>query len=235
MRAKLKNEVSISDLQIAEMAAFSMAMVVRYALGLSSAGAQVGVLVADCLPGWVALATTRHLLNNGTLVTIIEQSGCSERSQTYQTLLKSALACAADYCPYDDGTALQLQLNSLDNYHNLIVGCVDIGAAVASSPDHHTLTLVEAINEHPVPVHAIELTWGIDPHTAQRHASALYAASTLSIGVPLAALCAARDYVGRHYLCDISLPWSFYEQHNITSSALFSEQPVIQLKFPEDA
>ena len=234
LRSELISDFAISALQISEMAAFSMAMVVRYALGLTAEGGQVGVIVADCLPGWVALATARHLVNNGTLVTIFEQQSASANSSVYQSLKAAATKSSVDFHPHHDGASLKDLISSLDNFHNLIVGCVNIDAKSQDSHDLSTLNFVEAVNDHRVPVHAIELSLGIDPTNGGRDATALYAASTLSLGAPLSALHTARDYVGRHYLCDISLPWSNYAQHEITKSPLFAEQPVIQLKFPED-
>ena len=234
MRSKVKSELPISDLQIAELAAFSMAMVVRYALGLSAAGGQVAAIVADCLPGWVALATARHLANNGTAVTIIEQGQDQGHSSTYKTLLSAATCSCCDFHQYDSGKALGRLMSALDSYHNLILGCVAIETSDYIALNQLTLDLVEAINDHRVPVHAIELSLGINPSDGSRSAAALYAASTLSLGAPISALYDARDYIGRHYLCDISLPWSLYQQHQITSAPLFPEQPVIQLKHPEE-
>ena len=234
MRSKAISELPISDLQIAELAAFSMAMVVRYALGLSAAGGQVAVVIADCLPGWVALATARHLANNGTAVSIIEQSQDQGHSGTYKTLLSAATCSACDFHHYDSGKALARLISTLDSYHNLILGCVAIETSDYIALNQATLDLVLAINDHRVPVHVIELSLGINPSDGSRSEVGLYAASTLSLGAPLNALYAARDYIGRHYLCDISLPWSLYQQHQITSAPLFSEQPVIQLKHPEE-
>lgn len=231
IRSEIKAKIGLNDLQFAEMAAFSMAMITRYALGLSASGGQVGVLVSDCMAGWVALAAARHLVNNGTLVTIIEQD--QAKSDTFKRLLTSALASKVDHSPYENGAALVNLTKQLDGFHNLIVGCSDLEAAPGATLSKETIEAIEAINEHRVPAHAIELSLGINPNDGLRNQVGLYAASTLALGMPLNVLTAAKDYVGRLYICDISIPWEYYLQSGITDQPLFSEQPVLQLNFRE--
>ena len=58
--------------QICEAASYSMAMVLRVALGLSADRAVVGALVGDTLSGWATLAAVRHLANAGSHCKVIE-------------------------------------------------------------------------------------------------------------------------------------------------------------------
>jgi hypothetical protein len=51
----------------------------------------------------------------------------------------------------------------------------------------------------------------------------------LSLGAPLKGLNPGKNYVGRHYLCDISFSHAIYQKHGGDLSGFFSDQPVIQI------
>ena len=86
------------------------------------------------------------------------------------------------------------------------------------------------MNESAVPVHTVGCPLGPNLESAEVERQELYASSTLSLGLPLTALGANPDLVGRHYLCDLSLAASTYREAGFLGRPLFAEQPVIKLK-----
>lgn len=226
-REALVRDYGLTLPQICEAAGFSMSMVVRYALGLSAAEGRVCAMVEDTLHGCIALATLRHLVNAGS-------EGCA------------VLLCPADA----QSTALRQQLTPLErmgvtiadaappfaneeftsfvtSFHNILCGWLSAGEEL--SPAH--VELHQVLNELHTPVHTVESPPGIHADTGEHHPSALYASSTISLGMVLPGLFHGREFVGRHYLCDISLPPAIYDSYAPELRGVFSDQPVVQI-FP---
>jgi NAD(P)H-hydrate repair Nnr-like enzyme with NAD(P)H-hydrate epimerase domain len=220
--ASLTGEYGISTLQICEAASFSMAMVIRVALGLSANEARVCALAADNLCGWCALATMRHLRNAGSECFIITDrevgAGSVEWSRQWQPLQKMGINAEfwPEFRPPDYFTDL------MQSCHNIIFGLFNLARPPAVED------LVGQLNEIQTPIHCIQAPLGIDIETGERGKHPLFAASTLSLGLPLSGLHAGRDYAGRHYLCDIALTREHYEKFGATAP-IFTEQPVIRI------
>jgi len=211
--------------QVVEAASYSMAMVVRHALGLSASGGNVYALVADTLSGWTALATLRHLTNagaRGTVLSAWSRTPSSELELQLKPLNKLGIPCL----PLNEIPEQNIS-NLLASGHNVICGLFDHENIADSS----TAGIVNILNELRTPVHCLEAPLGINIDSGQALSCPLFASSTLSLGVPLAGLYYGSQYVGRHYLCDISIPPALYRRYSADLCNLFAEQPVNQI-FP---
>ncbi|NLF24414.1 MAG: hypothetical protein GX589_01985, partial [Deltaproteobacteria bacterium] len=91
--------------------------------------------------------------------------------------------------------------------------------------------VIAVLNEIKTPVHSVQCPLGINPDSGARIGAAVIASSTISLGMPLCGLHRAHDFVGRHYLCDISITRDLYLKTGENLTPLFAEQPVIQI-FP---
>jgi hypothetical protein len=109
--------------------------------------------------------------------------------------------------------------------HNILCGLYS--SALQQTP--HLDQAVNILNEIETPVHAIEAPIGIDVDTGLANGVPLYASSTLSLGAPYIGLHTGSDFVGRHYLCDISISHKIYNAANLGIAGLFNEQPVLQI------
>jgi len=223
---RLHNEFGLSWGQTCEAAAFSMAMVIRYALGLSSAGGRSTIIASDCPSGWVALATMRHLLNGGALSVLFimmkEGVPSAELSQQLYTLEK--MGVTPIIC--DPNSVSQDFIDVVPETHNVICGLY------GSENDYSEY--VDIMNDGSIPVHAIQSPLGVDVDSGASKGNPLFASSTLSLGLPFAGLHKGNDYVGRHYVCDISIPYALLEAQPAISPIdsiplIFSEQPVQQI------
>jgi len=224
IRQEASGAFGISSLQTTEAAALSLAMVLRTALALSADNAEVCVIADDSPRGWVAIAAMRHLVGAGArgVILLVPPTGSlsEEASRHLHTIDQLGLPIA-----HWSSSELDAATQLFSSCHAAIVGVsleTDAGKAKEIS---------EFLNEQSTPVHAVELPIGVDPDSGKGAPFALYASSTLSLGLPLQGLCVAPDFVGRHYLCDISLPRKAYEGVGVTSPTLFCEQPVIRI-FP---
>jgi hypothetical protein len=116
--------------------------------------------------------------------------------------------------------------------HNILYGAFDLERDGGGTIHGPRLTrIVNTLNEASTPVHAIEAPPGLNVDTGVPSSVQLFASSTLSLGIPLTGLHAGSELVGRHYVCDISLPLSMWRSFGVELAPLFAEQPVVQL-FP---
>jgi NAD(P)H-hydrate repair Nnr-like enzyme with NAD(P)H-hydrate epimerase domain len=216
----LLERYSISPLQIAEAASYSMAMVVRFALGLSARDAYTTVIVTDSLAGQVALATLRHLVHGGADGTAIFLSPPDTMSKYMSHQIKNLLALGLEPIFGEEEHLNESLKTEIKRSHNVICGIGTTGSLPRS--------LTETLNDAFTPVHCVELPPGVCPASGQL-TDPLFASSTLSLGAPLHGLHEAQENVGRLYICDISLPIYPLEELGYTYPLLFDDQPVQQL------
>jgi len=224
MRRQVLSDYGITTAQIVEASSYSMAMVVRYALGLSSEGGEIVAIVDDCLAGYTVLATARHLVNSGARAHIF--LGCDSKSQDLELQLKPLLKMGVPIQQLPSVIAEDTPVTQLiGTSHNLLLGIYKDGAPNNSRYN----SLISNLNELQTPIHCVEAPFGIDPNTGAQSEPVLFASSTLSLGAPLAGLFAASELAGRHYMCDISISSALYSAEGFDLSPLFSEQPVLQI------
>lgn len=217
----LIRELGITEGQIVEAASYSMAMVVRYALGLSATGGRVCAFVGNSLAGRVALATLRHLVNAGAegIVLTVSESGDVIHDEL-KVLQK--MGVPLEMCRDAGGGSSTQKI--IESSHNVICGLFE-----GISDTTFASAIVTLLNELSTPVHTVEAPLGVDPFTGTRD-NPLFASSTLSLGAPLIGLSAGAECVGRHYLCDISATTAIYKESGSADlTSLFAEQPVLQI------
>ncbi len=224
----LRTEYGLTAAQLCEAASFSQAMVIRFALGLSALGGQVFAIVDDCPSGWIAMAALRHLITAGAQGGIIIVPEVETLGADFELQVKPLQAMGADVCSLAEILQSGQTQNLVNACHNLICGTYKPSHA---EPSENLIKLIEVLNDSRTPIHAVEVPPGIDPDSGKASSISLFASSTLSTGAPLAGLHTSSDYVGRHYLCDISCPTGLYKKHGADLSCLFAEQPVLQI-FP---
>ena len=227
LREQLYSQYGLRPPQTCESAAFSLAMVVRFALGLSATDGRVCGLVADNLSGWVVLAALRHLMNGGaqTIVVLFEEPKSSDSEFSHQ--LKPLEKMGAEILRAPDLASSPSLAPLFQSCHNILSGLYRSGTGGDSSWD----ALVNVLNELQTPVHCVDAPLGINVDTGEKLSVPLFASSTLSLGAPFCGLSIGRDYVGRHYLCDISVAGELYSSKGPNLCPLFAEQPVVQI-FP---
>ncbi|MCO6432340.1 MAG: NAD(P)H-hydrate epimerase [Deltaproteobacteria bacterium] len=230
LRKKLADELGLLPEQLSESASYSMAMVVRFALGLTAESGAVTALLGNGLCGCIAAATVRHLVNASTNAVCFHLNGPTGVSSELQRQLHPLKRMGVpiheingDTVDIDTASFLQ----SVQRSHNVIHGGFDLSSprqfeAVSSK-------LNEVLNECRTPVHCIECPSGIDPDSGTPLFTPLFASSTLSLGLPLTGLAHGKTHVGRHYICDISLTRDMYLEVGYNLTSLFCEQPVVQI------
>ncbi|MCB0318733.1 MAG: hypothetical protein KDD56_08240 [Bdellovibrionales bacterium] len=224
MIESLQEELFITEIQTCEAAAYSFAMVIRFALGLSAEGGSVVAFVDDTLAGKVVLSTLRHLRNSGAVCQLMCLNNPNESSDSFKHLIKPLEVMKIAINQVSDSYTIKQAVAEATNSHNVLYG-------LFTSTNDKVFNINSELNELSTPIHAVYCPTGINPDTGASIKDPLFASSTLSLGAPLVGLNKGKDYAGRHYLCDISLPREVYSREGFDLSPLFSEQPVFQI-FP---
>lgn len=224
----LQNDYGLSYAQICEASSYSMAMVARHSLGSYAQDGQVACLVNDSLAGWIVLATCRHLVNAGAKLKIYLNGPTN--SLEIKNQIKPLKQLGVEFEELIGIAQVQSLANYLTNCHNILVGLYALETQhIDYKADYLLYKTIELINELSTPAHCALLPFGVDPIDGSTSEVRLYAASTLSIGAPLAVLKEAHVFAGRIYLCDISISQKLYQSIGLNLGVLFSEQPVVQV------
>jgi NAD(P)H-hydrate repair Nnr-like enzyme with NAD(P)H-hydrate epimerase domain len=229
LRSKLLSQLNLTPTHITEAASYSLAMVARYALGLSAERADVCVLANQSLSGAVSLATMRHLYNAGANSKLFYfKSASIENGAEKELRILKEMGIVPHMMDESNITEQDYAalIEAISASHNLVLGLYQ------QESKTNYKRLIEILNEASTPVHCVDCPLGIDPDSGSPSASPLFASSTLSLGTVYAGLFSGDTYAGRHYLCDISLSKELYRSAGLDLAPLFSEQPVIPI-FPK--
>ncbi len=231
--SQLVEEFRILPAQISEAASYSLAMVVRFALGLSAQEGQVCALINQSLSSAVALSCLRHLVNAGcdgvVLILGSEQENASHSNAQVAHELQILEHMGVGHVYWESPDQNDGVADVLRNCHNAICGWYTPDNSEQSSLESSATDL---LNELSTPIHCISAPRGINVETGKREGNPLFASSTLALGVPFKGFPKALDYLGRLYVCDVSFPRALLEAHKINLPTLFSEQPVVRLVPP---
>ena len=216
--SKLANNFGITELQIVESAAFSMAMVIRAALGYSAAEANILALISDSLESRIVLATLRHLVTSHANAEIITVSSLSEFTKQQLYPLSQMGVNVTELSTKAETSKLP---EFLADAHNVLFGIS------AEEKNELNNAIISSLNDNQTPIHCINCPYGVSPDNGTITKPVLYASSTLSLGCIQTGLVAGNEYCGRNYLCDISIPEELYTEAGCPNLGLnFAAQPV---------
>ncbi len=212
---RMVKEYEFSSTHLSEATSLSMAMVVRYSLGYDANKGSVISIISDSLTGYVATATLRHLVNGGAKGKLV----LADSNKKLSPELSKEITLAQN-------TGVQIitpkeAISQISEFHCAMIGI--FGGECLANP--YFDNLVEEFNDKTIPVHSIVFP----TEDAIANQPKIYSASTLSLGIPLSETIKYYDFIGRHYLCDISIPQTIYQELGLKNCSLFSEQPVIKL------
>lgn len=209
---------------ISEATSYSMAMVVRHSLGSYADNGVVLCIVSDSLAGFAAIATMRHLLNGGARGKIIIPDMTESLSENLHRELNMATKVGIEIIPPTKG--LKYINESLKEGDSESIHCVVAGIFGGNSLVNDELNdYIDTLNNLAIPVHALVFPTEFPESDTTR----LYCASTLSLGIPVEETITKKEFIGRHYLCDISMPQSLYQEVGLGNCNIFSEQPIVKL------
>lgn len=217
-------EVGISLVQMMENAGRCLATHARGMLGGDARGRQVVVIAGRGGNGGGGLAAARRLFGWGAAVTVVlAQSHEEMRGVPGQQL--SILEWIG--IPVRPGAA---GIKELLAGADLVIDAL-IGYSLRGAPAEPVATLIRAANASGRPMLALDLPSGLGGDSGEALDPTIRATETLTLALPKRGLLApaARPWVGRLHLADISVPEKVYRRLGITVGPIFAERDIIPI------
>lgn len=222
-------EFGIGLLQMMEHAGRNIAEVARTLLGGGLLGKKIVVLVGPGNNGGGGLVAARHLANGGAAVVVVlteDPAHLREISaRQYATLSRMGVRSVV----FDSGGAATLSvcLGPCD----LVIDAL-LGYSLDGSPRGRIAEIIRQANGSGRPILALDLPSGLHPDTGEAANPCIRARATLTLALPKRGLLvpAAKPYVGRLWLGDISVPPQLYKRVGLEVRPLFSHAPVIRVE-----
>ncbi len=220
----MTEEVGISLQQMMENAGRCLATHARGMLAGDARGRQIVVLAGRGGNGGGGLVAARRLFLWGARVTVVlaqfrdEMRGVPRQQLTILEWIGVPVCLAAD------------AISDLLIRADLVIDAL-IGYSLRGAPAGTVAALIRAANAAGRPMLALDLPSGLDGDTGEALDPTIRATQTLTLALPKRGLLAlaARSWVGRLYLGDISVPEKVYERLGLTLGPIFAESDIIPI------
>jgi len=217
-------DAGISLVQMMENAGRCLATHARGMLGGDARGQQVVVLAGRGGNGGGGLAAARRLFVWGATVTVVlaqsrdDMRGVPRQQLTSVEWIGIPVRLAAD--------GISELLASAD----LVIDAL-IGYNLRGAPAGRVAVLIQAANASGRPILALDLPSGLDGDSGEASNPTIRATETLTLALPKRGLLApaARLWVGRLHLADISVPEKVYRRLGLTVGPIFAESDIISI------
>ena len=220
----MTEEVGISLLQMMENAGRCLATHARGMSGGDLRGRRIVVLAGRGGNGGGGLAAARRLAGWGAAVTVVlaqsreDMRGVPGQQLTILEWIGIPIRLAAD------GIA------DLFAGADLVIDAL-IGYSLRGAPAGPVAALIRAANASGRAVLALDLPSGLDGDSGEASDPTIRATETLTLALPKRGLLApaARPWVGKLHLADISVPEKVYRRLALTVGPIFAESDIIPI------
>lgn len=211
---KAINEYGIPSLVLMENAGIRTVEVIEELLG-DVQGKTIVVIAGKGNNGGDGLVIARHLLNAGALVYIFVMGKEEELSPDNLTNFNVIKKMTSNYhylCEEADLDKLMLALLSAD----LIVDSI-YGVGFKGKLNEFDSKVIKMVNWCQAPVVAVDIPSGLEADTGKAHGEVVYAAHTVTYGLPKIGLIIepGKNYVGTLSVADISIPEPLLNDENL--------------------
>jgi NAD(P)H-hydrate epimerase len=220
----MTEEVGISLPQMMENAGRCLATHARGMLGGDTRGRRIVVLAGRGGNGGGGLAAARRLATWGGAVTVVlarsreDMRGVPRQQLAILEWMGIAVHVWAD------------QISDLFSSADLVIDAL-IGYSLRGAPAGPVAALIRAANASVRPMLALDLPSGLDGDSGDASDPTIRATETLTLALPKRGLLApaARPWVGKLHLADISVPAKVYRRVGLTVGPIFAESDIIPI------
>jgi NAD(P)H-hydrate epimerase len=220
----MTEEAGISLVQMMENAGRCLAARARGMLGGNARGRQVVVLAGRGGNGGGGLAAARRLAGWGSALTVVlaqSPKGMGGAPGQQLTVLEWI------------GIPVRVGANGISELFasaDLVIDAL-IGYSLRGAPAGMVAVLIRAANASGCPMLALDLPSGLDGDSGEASNPTIRATETLTLALPKRGLLApaARPWVGRLHLADISVPEEVYRRLGLTVGPIFAESDIIPI------
>ncbi|MFC1687351.1 NAD(P)H-hydrate epimerase [Patescibacteria group bacterium] len=219
-------DYGIEIIQLMENAAYQMADFLRSQVKIR--GMKFVSLVGKGNNGGDAIAVTRHLKNWGGECEIVLSSIKEKINELSQKQLQNVEKMGIPIIVSNDSNRGKVK-KIIDQSDVLIDGLV--GYSITGALYGEIAQLVEMANNSGQEIVSFDLPSGLDPDTGESFGKGIRAKWTVTLALPKIGIVKkeAREYVGKLYLADISIPEKLYSDLSLKVPRLFEKRSIIPL------
>jgi NAD(P)H-hydrate epimerase len=215
-------EYGIQLIQMMENAGRNLAELARRTLHGSLDGQKIVVQCGGGNNGGGGMVAARHLHNWGASVGVqltTEEARLKEVPAHQWKILKSMQVTGIH--------------KAFDPAHkpDLIIDAI-LGYGLQGNPRGEAAKWIDWANDQDCPVLALDAPSGLDTTSGTAGTPTIQATSTLTLALPKTGLLKpeAKEYVGKLYLADISVPRELYRRMGIEVGTLFGEDTIVEVQ-----
>ncbi|KXK26893.1 MAG: Bifunctional NAD(P)H-hydrate repair enzyme Nnr [candidate division WS6 bacterium OLB20] len=180
---------------------------------------KITVLAGKGGNGGSALAAARHLHNSGADISLVLSAPAQELTiaSARQLDILQRIGLTADVT--DSVTDSDIIIDGL------------IGYSLQGDVRGRSLALIESANSSDALMISCDIPSGLDPDTGTVKGTAIESDATVTVALPYHGLftAKAREYTGRIFVADVSVPQSVWRQMHISVQDLFSLSSVVEV------
>lgn len=164
------------------------------------------------------MVAARHLFNRGAKVHVIRLAGELKEIPAKQWMILNNVGLQNE--PYFDLAEADIILDAL------------IGYGLNGDPHPEVAVWIEKANAAGKPILALDAPSGLDTTSGTAGSPTVRADATMTLALPKVGLIseAARPYVGKLYLADISVPPVLYRQMGLNVQNVFEKETIIEIR-----
>jgi NAD(P)H-hydrate epimerase len=214
-------EYGIQLIQMMENAGHNLAELVRRILYGSLGDRKIVVLCGGGNNGGGGMVAARHIHNWGASVGVqlaAEEARLKEVPAHQWKILKSMQVMGINR-PLDPAQKPDLIIDAI------------LGYGLQGNPHGEAADWIEWANDQDCPVLALDVPSGLDATSGTPGMPTIQATNTLTLALPKIGLfkAQAKNYVGKLYLADISVPRELYRRIGMEVGTIFGEDTILRL------
>ena len=208
----------IDVLSLMENAGSGVASLARLLLGGSAVGKRVAVLAGKGNNGGDGLVAAKHLHNWGAGVGVLLSDRGAMGPVPSRQLASAEKAGVPVYGAGGSLGGFDLLIDALLGYNS------------RGNPREPVGGMILSANASGIPILAVDIPSGLDATTGEPNVPCVVATATLTLGFPKTGFLnpRCRQYVGKLYLGDVSLPLEVYRKRSQTSTP-FEKEPIVRI------
>lgn len=221
-------EIGVSILMMMENASRNIAVLARNLLGGSVKEKKIIILCGKGNNGGDGLGAARYLINFGANCKVFlssEADKLSTEARTQFNVLKNINAETHEY-----GTFSDAYMTGHLEYADLIIDAL-LGYNLKGDPKDPIANFIRLANKSNKPILAVDIPSGLEGNTGYSGNPTIRANTTITLALPKVGLLTdiAKEYVGKLYLADLSVPKKVYEKIGIEVPVIFEKEEVIEV------
>ena len=221
-------EIGVSIIMMMENASKNTAVLTRKLLGGTVHDKNIVILCGKGNNGGDGLGAARHLINYGATCNIVLAHTYEELGENARVQHDVLTRIHANVYEFNVGN--EQPLKTMLTNASLVIDAL-LGYNLRGDRKEPYATMIRLANEATVPILAVDMPSGLSGDTGDAAHPTIIADTTLTLALPKHGLLTAdaKQYVGKIYVADLSVPHEVYERIGLDVPPLFEKAAVVPL------